>query len=240
MSGHSKWANIKRRKGAQDAVRSKIFQKLAKEIYVAAKNGDSDPKNNANLRMVIDKARGENMPNDKIKNAIDKASNSADSSNFEEVRYEGYGPNGIAIMVDCLTDNRNRTAPLVRSTLSKSGGNLGTDGSVSFMFVKKGIIIIDNKYDEDEVMMNVLDNGADDFIVNDDTYEIYTTQDNFIKVKDALDNMGVDNYIMSEVTYVASNEIELDVDKKEKIYKLVETLEDFEDVSNVYHNMKED
>ena len=145
MSGHSKWSNIKRRKGAVDAERSKIFQKLAKEIYVAAKMGDKDPANNANLRMVIEKAKAENMPKSNIQNAIDKASNKANEENYESVRYEGYGPSGVAIMIDCLTDNRNRTAGFVRSTLTKRGGNLGTDGSVSYMFERKGVIIL-NKY----------------------------------------------------------------------------------------------
>lgn len=239
MSGHSKWATIKRKKGEIDANRSKIFQKLAKEIYVAAKAGDKDPKNNPNLRMVIDKARGENMPKDNIQKAIDKASSNVSGDEFEEVRYEGYGPCGVAFMIDCLTDNKNRTAPLIRSILSKSGGNLGTDGSVSFMFNRKGIIIIPNTYNEEEIMMLVLDAGAEDFVATDDSYEIYTTPNDFINVKDVLDNFGISDYIMSEVTFVATNEMELSDNDKERVYKLINTLEDIDDVSSIYHNMSE-
>ena len=157
MSGHSKWSTIKRKKGAADAERGKIFAKLAKEIYVAAKNGDADPANNAALRMVIEKAKAENMPKSNIQNAIDKASKSGAGDNFEQVRYEGYGPSGMAIMIDCLTDNRNRTAGFVRSTLTKRGGNLGTDGSVAYMFKKKGIILLDKSYDEEKLMNDVLE-----------------------------------------------------------------------------------
>ena len=145
MSGHSKWSTIKRKKGLADAERSKIFQKLAKELYVAAKMGDPNPENNANLRMVIEKAKAENMPKSNIQNAIDKAKNKGDGENYEQVRYEGYGPGGIALMIDCLTDNKNRTASFVRSTLTKRGGNLGTDGSVSYLFERKGIIALDKK-----------------------------------------------------------------------------------------------
>ena len=152
MSGHSKWSTIKRKKGAIDAERGKVFAKLAKEIYVAAKSGDSDPANNAALRMVIEKAKAENMPKSNIQNAIDKAAQKGNGENYESVRYEGYGPNGMAIMIDCLTDNRNRTASFVRSTLTKRGGNLGTDGSVSYLFKRKGILILSHDYDEDKFM----------------------------------------------------------------------------------------
>lgn len=239
MSGHSKWANIKRRKGAQDALRSNVFQKLAKEIYVAAKAGDKDPNNNPNLRMVIDKAKAQNMPKDRIQNAIDKASKQTGGDDFEAVRYEGYGPSGIAIMVDCLTDNKNRTAPEVRSAFSKRGGNLGTDGSVAYMFERKGVIIIDKSYDEEEIMMTVIDAGAEDFNANDDNYEIITSYDKFIDVKKALENLGIENFEVSEITFIPTNEIEVDENTKEKVLNLVETLEDNEDVQNVYHNMKE-
>jgi len=239
MAGHSKWATTKHKKAAIDAARSKVFQKLAVELFVAAKGGDKDPKNNPTLRMVIDKAKGANMPGDKIKAAIDKASGDNNGENFDSVRYEGYGPGGIAVIVDCLTDNRNRTAPQVRSAFSKSGGNLGTDGSVSYMFSRKGVIIIPNSYNEEEIMMNALDNGALDIVTMDDVYEIYTTPDNFIKVKDGLDLLGITDYMMSEVTFIADNFIDVPSDIKEKVEKLIETLEDIDDVQDVYHNMNE-
>ena len=238
MSGHSKWSNIKRRKGAVDAERSKIFQKLAKEIYVAAKMGDKDPANNANLRMVIEKAKAENMPKSNIQNAIDKASNKANEENYESVRYEGYGPNGVAIMIDCLTDNRNRTAGFVRSTLTKRGGNLGTDGSVSYMFERKGLIILNKVYDEDKLMEDVLSLDVLDFLSEEETYEIYTTVENFITVKDELEKLGYTDFLLSEVTNVANNYVPVDEETKEKVLSLVESLEDIDDVQNVYHNME--
>ena len=238
MSGHSKWSNIKRRKGAVDAERSKIFQKLAKEIYVAAKMGDKDPANNANLRMVIEKAKAENMPKSNIQNAIDKASNKANEENYESVRYEGYGPNGVAIMIDCLTDNRNRTAGFVRSTLTKRGGNLGTDGSVSYMFERKGLIILNKVYDEDKLMEDILSLDVLDFLSEEETYEIYTTVENFITVKDELEKLGYTDFLLSEVTNVANNYVSLDDETKEKVLSLVESLEDIDDVQNVYHNME--
>ena len=180
MSGHSKWSTIKRKKGEIDAARSKVFQKLAKELYVAAKGGDKDPLNNPALRMVVDKAKAENMPKSNIQNAIDKAKNKGDGENYEQVRYEGYGPGGIALMIDCLTDNKNRTASFVRSTLTKRGGNLGTDGSVSYLFERKGIIALDKKYDEDKLMEDVLELNILDFVSNEDNYEITTSPDKFI------------------------------------------------------------
>ena len=173
MSGHSKWSTIKRKKGAIDAERSKIFQKLAKELYVAAKSGDPDPINNAQLRMVIEKAKASNMPKSNIESAIAKAMNKNNSENYEEVRYEGYGPAGIAIMVDCLTDNKNRTASFVRSTFTKKNGNLGTDGSVSYMFKRKGLIVLENVYEEDKFLEEVLNLPVLDVLYEDDII-IYT------------------------------------------------------------------
>ena len=237
MSGHSKWATIKRKKGEIDAARGKIFQKLAKEIYVAASNGDPDPVNNPSLRMVIEKARSQNMPKDNIQKAIDKAKGAGNGENFEALRYEGYGPSGIAFMVDCLTDNRNRTASEVRTAFSKRGGNLGTDGSVSYMFKRKGVIVVSKDYDEDEIMMVALDNGALDFITEDETYIIYTEPENFIKAKEALTEFGINEFIMSEVTYVADNQVEVDDETSEKVNKLIEALEDIDDVQEIYHNM---
>ena len=240
MSGHSKWATIHRKKGLIDAARGKVFQKLAKELYVAAKSGTPDPDSNASLRLVVEKAKAANMPKDNIQKAIDKAKGAGNGENYESIRYEGYGPGGVAIMVDCLTDNRNRTASSVRSTFSKRGGNLGTDGSVSYIFERKGIIVIPSDYDEDEVMLTALDAGALDMENNGDTYLITTPSDKFIAVKDALANIGVAEFLTSEVTFVPNNEVELDDETKGKVYNLIEALEDIDDVQDVHHNMKED
>ncbi len=237
MSGHSKWATIHRKKGELDAARGKVFQKIAKEIYVAAKGTNGNPDDNPGLRAVLEKARSSNMPKDNIQKAIDKAVGGAGGEEYESVRYEGYGPSGVALMIDCLTDNRNRTAMLVRSTLTKRGGNLGTDGSVSYLFERKGVIVTDKSVDEDEAMMVALDNGALDFVVNDDNYEIYTPVEDFIKVKEALEELGVKEFITSEVTFVASNLIELDEEQTEKVQNLIDTLEDIDDVQNVYSNL---
>ncbi len=237
MSGHSKWATIHRKKGLLDQQRGKVFQKLAKEIMVAAKGGSPDPNQNAALRLAVDKAKAQNMPKDNIQKAIEKATGGADGANYETVRYEGYGHGGVAFMVDCLTDNRNRTAMLVRSTLTKKGGNLGTDGSVSYLFERKGVIVTDKTLDEDTVMMTALDSGAYDVVVNDDTYEIYTAPNDFLKVKDALTAAGVSEFITSEITFVSNNYIELDDETSEKVVELIETLEDIDDVQNVYHNL---
>ena len=240
MSGHSKWATIHRKKGLIDAARGKVFQKLAKELYVAAKSGTPDPDSNAALRLVVEKAKAANMPKDNISKAIEKAKGASEGENYETIRYEGYGPGGVAIMVDCLTDNRNRTASAVRSTFTKRGGNLGTDGSVSYIFERKGIIVIPSDYNEDDVMLTSLDAGALDMEKNDDTYLITTPSDKFIAVKEALAAMGVKEFLTSEVTFVPNNEITLDMEAKEKVYNLVEALEEIDDVSDVYHNMKED
>ena len=239
MSGHSKWATIKRKKGAIDAERSKIFQKLNKEIYVAAKGGDKNPDNNPALRMVIDKAKAENMPKDRIQAAIDKAHSSSANETFEAVRYEGYAPHGVAIIIDTLTDNRNRTAGEVRSTLTKRGGNLGTDGSVSYMFERKGVIILPKTYDEDEIMMLALDNDALDFVVEDDSYVIYTRFEDFIKMNNVLKENNIDDIIMNETRYIPNNYVSLDEEQQEKIYNIIDLLEDLDDVQNVYHNMEE-
>ncbi|MBQ2873082.1 MAG: YebC/PmpR family DNA-binding transcriptional regulator [Bacilli bacterium] len=237
MSGHSKWSTIKRKKGAIDAARSKVFQKLAKELYVAAKGGDPDPNNNAQLRMVVEKAKAENMPKANIESAIQKAANKSGGENYESIRYEGYGPSGIAIMIDCLTDNKNRTAGFVRSTLTKKNGNLGTDGSVSYMFKRKGVIVLENVYEEEKVMEDILSLDILDMEIDEDI-TIYTEPDSFISVKDELDKLGYDKYIMSEVTYVPDNYMTLDEEGTEKVISLIEALEDIDDVQNVYHNLE--
>lgn len=238
MSGHSKWSTIKRKKGAIDSERSKIFQKLAKEIYVAAKSGDPNPLNNPSLRMVIEKAKGENMPKANIESAINKARNAGSGENYESVRYEGYGPSGVAIMIDCLTDNKNRTAGFVRSTLTKRGGNLGTDGSVSYLFERKGVIVLEKEYDEDKLMEDVLGLDILDFVSDEDSYIIYTDSNCFVEVKDNLISMGYDKFIVSEVTFVPNNYMALDEENTEKVINLIDALNDIDDVQAVYHNLE--
>lgn len=237
MSGHSKWSTIKRKKGAIDAERSKIFQKLAKELYVAAKSGDPDPINNAQLRMVIEKAKASNMPKSNIESAIAKAMNKNNSENYEEVRYEGYGPAGIAIMVDCLTDNKNRTASFVRSTFTKKNGNLGTDGSVSYMFKRKGLIVLENVYEENKFLEDALNLPVLDVLYDDDII-IYTKPEDFIMVKEEIEKNGYDKFITSEVTFIPDNYIKLNEEEEEKVLSLIESLEEIEDVQNVYHNLE--
>lgn len=239
MSGHSKWSTIKRKKGEIDAARGKVFQKLAKEIYVAAKSGTPDPDSNPSLRMVVEKARGQNMPKDNIQKAIDKAKGANNTENYDSIRYEGYGAGGVAFIVDCLTDNKNRTASQVRTAFTKHGGNLGTAGSVSYMFSRRGVIVIDKKIDEDTAMMATLDAGAEDFITEEDNYIIYTTPEDFIKVKEEIEKLGYTEFITSEVTLVPNNEMEISEEAKEKVYTLQEVLEDLDDVQEVYHNMSE-
>lgn len=238
MSGHSKWATIHRKKGLIDAERGKIFQKLAKEIMVAARGTNGDIESNASLRAVVEKARSNNMPKDNIQKAIDKATGAGGDVNFESIRYEGYAPGGVAIMIDCLTDNKNRTAMLVRSTLTKHGGNLGTDGSVSYMFKRRGVIELEKKYDFDKVMDIAISSEADDVMEDDDVYTIYTDPSNFIQVKESLENEGINEFLTSEITYVADNKISLDDEKTEKVMNLIDLLNDIDDVSDVYHNLE--
>ena len=240
MSGHSKWATIHRKKGLIDAARGKVFQKLAKEIYIAARGTNGDIDMNPSLRAVVEKAKSNNMPKDNIQKAIEKATGGAEGANFESVRYEGYGPNGVAFMVDCLTDNRNRTASMVRSSFTKAGGNLGTDGSVSYMFERKGSIVIPSEYDEDTMMMVALDAGALDFEKVEDTYLVSTDQSSFTSVRDALEAAGVKEFLECELTYVPNMEVSLDGEAVEKVMNLVDTLEDLDDVQDVYYNLKED
>ena len=239
MSGHSKWATIHRKKGLLDAARRKVFQKLAKEIMVAAKGGSPDPNQNASLRLAVDKAKAQNMPKENIQKAIEKATGGADGANFESVRYEGYGHGGVAFMVDCLTDNRNRTASQVRAAFTKAGGNLGTDGSVSYMFERRGSIVIPGEYDEDTMMMAALDAGALDFEHVEDSYMITTDATSFTAVKDALEAADVKEFLECELTYMPNMEVELDEEGQEKVMKLVDALEDLDDVQDVYYNLKE-
>ncbi len=237
MSGHSKWATIHRKKGLIDAERGKIFQKIAKEIQVAAKGTNGDPDMNPGLRMVIEKARSNNMPKDNIQKAIDKAVGNANDVNFDSIRYEGYATHGIAVMIDCLTDNKNRTAMLVRSTLTKHGGNLGTDGSVSYLFKRRGVIELEASDNFDTVMEIAINADSLDCIDNGDTYTIYTEPDNFLDVKSAFETNGFTEFLTSEVTYVPDNKISLSDEDTEKVMNLITALEDIDDVSDVYHNL---
>lgn len=238
MSGHSKWSKIKRAKGAADEARSKVFQKLAKELYVAAKSGDPSIEMNASLRMVVDKAKSANMPKDRIDAAIKKAAGSSNNEDYEAIRYEGYGAGGVAVMVDCLTDNKNRTASFVRAAFTKRGGNLGTDGSVAYMFNHRGILVFESDLEEDKVMEVALNNGAIDFSKEDSEFEIICEPTDFANLKKAIDELGIKEYDMCEVTYIATNDMEVDEATKEKNENLIDDLEDIDDVQTVYHNMK--
>ena len=240
MSGHSKWHNIQAKKGKADAARGKIFTKLGREILLAVKTGGPDPASNSKLRDVIAKCKSNNMPNDTINNAIKKASGEG-SKNYEEITYEGYGPNGVAVIVEASTDNKNRTAADVRHVFDKAGGNLGTTGCVSYMFSKKGVIVIDRtttSLSEDDMMMLALDNGAEDFKADDECYEITTAPEDFSTVTEALEGQGIE-FVQAEVQQVPSNTIELDENSSEKLQRLIDNLEDLDDVMNVYHNWAE-
>ncbi|MBZ4663229.1 MAG: YebC/PmpR family DNA-binding transcriptional regulator [Caloramator sp.] len=237
MAGHSKWANIKHRKGKQDAIRAKIFTKLGKEIAVAVKEGGANPEANSRLRDAIAKAKANNMPMDNIERAIKKASGELGNVNYEEIVYEGYGPNGVAVIVQALTDNRNRTASEVRHTFEKFGGNLGTTGCVSFLFEKKGVLIVEKKegLDEDELMMLALDSGAEDFSSEEDVYEIITSPEDFSTVREALENNGIE-FASAEVSMVPTTYASISGEAVEKFEKMLDRLEENDDVQNVWHN----
>ncbi|MGI9274519.1 MAG: YebC/PmpR family DNA-binding transcriptional regulator [Endozoicomonas sp.] len=236
MAGHSKWANIKHRKAAQDAKRGKVFTKIIRELVVAAKQGGGNVEDNPKLRAVVDKALGANMTRDTINRAIARGAGGGEDDNMEEVTYEGYGSGGIAVLVECLTDNRNRTVAEVRHAFSKHGGNLGTDGSVAYLFERKGQIFFEPGLDEDTVMEAALEAGAEDIVSNDDgSIEVVTDWTEFMAVKDALEAAGL-TPAGGEVAMVASTQTELDRDGAEKIMKLVDRMEDLDDVQNVYTN----
>lgn len=240
MAGHSKWHNIQRRKGAQDAKRGKIFMRHAKLIYTVAKQGGGDPDMNPALRTAIEKAKADNMPNDNIERAIKKATGTLDGASYEEMAYEGYGPNGIAVIVQVLTDNRNRTASEVRHAFSKYGGNLGETGCVSFMFDRKGYIVIvdeEGTVDEDELSLAAIEAGAEDLEVNEQVYEIYTNPEDFETVSKQLIEQGYE-IEESEITLIPQTYTALDKDGEETVIKLIDMLEESEDVQDVYHNMK--
>lgn len=234
MAGHSKWANIKHKKAAQDAKRGKIFTRLIKEITVAARMGGGDPDSNPRLRLAVDKAYDQNMPKDNVERAIKRGSGALDGVDYEEIRYEGYGIAGAAVMVDCMTDNRIRTVADVRHAFTKFGGNLGTDGSVSFLFKHCGQLIFSPGTDEDKLMEAALDAGAEDVISNDDgSIEVITAPYEFINVKDALEKSGF-KAELAEVTMRPGNEAILMGDEAVKMQKLLDALENLDDVQNVY------
>ncbi len=236
MAGHSKWHNIQHRKGAQDAKRGKLFTKLIREIVVAAKMGDPDPTNNPRLRTAVDKALSGNMTKDTIQRAIKRGAGGDGEADMMEIRYEGYGPNGVAIIVDCLTDNKNRTVAEVRHAFNKYGGNLGTAGSVAYIFEKKGIIIFSSPQDEDTLIEAAIEAGAVDAITHDDqSMEIMTEADDLVTVKETLiaAELLPDH---AEVTLVASNQIHVNFDQAQTLLKLSDVLDDLDDVQNVYTN----
>lgn len=236
MAGHSKWANIQHRKGSQDAKRGKLFTKFIREISVAAKEGGSDPVNNPRLRTAIDKALSGNMTRDVIERATKRGAGELEGVTYEEIRYEGYGPSGIAIMLDCLTDNRNRTVAEVRNVFSKRGGNMGTDGSVAYLFNKKGIISLPVGTDEDAVMEVALEAGAEDIVTNaDSSVDVFTSPEDYDAVKEALIEANFESE-SAEVTMHPELTTSLDVDDARKAMAMIEAFEDLDDVQNVYSN----
>ena len=236
MSGHSKWHNIQAKKGKADAARGKIFTKLGRELLIATKEGGPDPAGNSKLKAVIAKCKAANMPNDTINNAIKKASTS--NENYEEIVYEGYGPNGVAVIVEASTDNKNRTAADVRHVFDKAGGNLGTTGCVSYMFNKKGVIVIEKastEMSEDDVMMLALDAGAEDFVAEDEVYEITTDPADFAQVSEKLEEAGLE-FLEAGVKMIPDTYTEINEDDAKKFQKMLDLLEDDDDVQEVYHN----
>ena len=239
MSGHSKWHNIQAKKGKADAARGKIFTKLGRELLIAVKEGGPEPAGNSKLKAVIAKCKAANMPNDTINKAIQKASSS--SENYEEITYEGYGPNGVAVIVNASTDNKNRTAADVRHVFDKAGGNLGTSGCVSYLFNKKGIIVIDKtkvSLSEDDLMLLAIDNGAEDFASEEECYEITTDPADFTTVREALEKENIE-FVQAEVQMIPTTYVELDEKGTEKMQRLIDSLEDLDDVMDVYHNWDE-
>ncbi len=236
MAGHSKWANIQHRKKAQDAKRGKLFTRLIREITVAAKAGGSDLNSNPSLRTAVEKAKSQSVPKDPIERAIKRGAGELDGSDFEEIRYEGYGPAGVAVIVDCLTDNRNRTVAEVRHAFTKSGGNLGQDGSVAFMFSSVGVLTYAPGSDEDAIMEAALEAGADDVVTEDDgLIEVLTAPEDYIKVKEAMIAAGLEPE-ESELTMRAANNVQLSQTDAEKVTRLIDMLEESDDVQEVFSN----
>ena len=239
MSGHSKWNNIQAKKGKADAARGKVFTKLGRELLIATKEGGPDPVGNSKLKAIIAKCKAANMPNDTINNAIKKASTSTES--YEEIVYEGYGPCGVAVIVQASTDNKNRTAADVRHVFDKAGGNLGTSGCVSYMFNKKGIIIIEKastEMTEDDIMMLALDAGAEDFSVEEEIYEITTDPSDFTAVREKLEEAGLE-FLEADVQMIPTTTVALDEKDSEKMERLIDRLDELDDVAEIYHNWEE-
>lgn len=237
MSGHNKWSTIKRKKGAIDAKRSKIFSKIIKEIAVAIKESGTDPDTNPKLRLAINNARGANMPKDNIQRAISKAEK--DGSSFQESTFEGYAPGGIAIFVECLSDNNNRTVSLIRSIFNKRGGSLGTNGSLSFLFDRKGVITVpkSDKINPDDFEMEMIDAGAQDLETTDETYIIYTALEDFGAVQKRLESLGIEAE-NAQLQRIPNDTKEVDIDTAKKIMNMIDEFEDCDDVQNVYHNLE--
>ena len=241
MSGHSKWHNIQAKKGKADAARGKIFTKLGRELLMAVKAGGPDPAGNSKLKDVISKCKANNMPNDTINNAIKKAAGAGNNENYEEITYEGYGPNGVAIIVNTSTDNKNRTAADVRHVFDKFGGNLGTSGCVSYMFEKKGVIVIEKtecKLVEDDLMMLALENGAENMEVDEEVYEITSKPEDFSTLSQALEENGI-SFLEADVKMVPNNYVQLDENGVRKMELILEKLDELDDVIDVYHNWEE-
>ncbi|HET7656840.1 MAG TPA: YebC/PmpR family DNA-binding transcriptional regulator [Bacillales bacterium] len=240
MAGHSKWKNIQHRKNAQDAKRGKVFMKLSKELYVAARQGGGDPDTNPNLRLAMEKARDANMPNDNIERAVKKATGDLDGVNYEEITYEGYGPGGVAVMVKLLTDNKNRSASEIRHLFSKNNGNLGENGCVAFMFQRRGLLSIERQSPEsdDDIMLEAIEAGAEDIVTEDDVYEVYTDPEDYTDVKEKLAESHI--LLTSEVTMVANTTTKLENDEAIQVLRLIDALEDNDDVQEVYHNLEAD
>ena len=238
MSGHNKWSTIKRKKGANDAARAKVFTKIGRELAVAVKNGGPDPNNNAKLRDVIEKAKQNNVPNVNIDRMLKKAAGESDSTNFEEIVYEGYGPSGIAVVVEALTDNRNRTASEVRHYFDKAGGNMGTPGSVTFMFDRQGVIVIEKEdVDEDQLMEDALEAGASDFLTDEeDIFEIRTEPNDVGAIRDELEGKGY-HIISSEAAYIPQTYTRLESEEDMKnMARMIDMFEENDDVQNIWHN----
>jgi YebC/PmpR family DNA-binding regulatory protein len=233
MSGHSKWATIKRAKGAKDAARGKLFGRLIKEITIAARDGGGDPDGNPRLRLAIDKAKGSNMPADNIKRAIQRGTGEIEGVIYEEVSYEGYGPGGVAFMVEVITDNRNRTVAEIRHLFSKNNGNLGESGSVGWKFDRRGVITVPKKYGEDDLMMIALDAGAEDMTVEDESFDILTTPSDYISVKAALEAKGIE-IAEAAIELIPQNTMKVEGKEAESVLRLYEALEDHDDVQNVF------
>ena len=238
MSGHSKWHNIQAKKGKADAARGKIFTKIGREIAIAVREGGSNPDVNGKLRDVIAKAKANNMPNDNITRSIKKAAGELGNVDYEQITYEGYAPGGVAVIVETITDNRNRTASDIRHCFSKVGGNMGTTGSVSFMFDQKGVLVVERQpgMDEDEMMMMALDAGAEDVKTDEDAFEIYTAPNDLTAVRETMEKQGITSFLTAEVQMIPQNTVAVEGENLEAIQKMLELLDDYDDVQEVFHN----